>query len=220
MRRLSFILLFLGTTGICLSQNEFVVNTSLDSTQRDAHIASDAMGNYAVVWNSVNQVDSISKGDIYLHWYTSSDQPIDVETLVNQTTAGDQIQPSLEMNESGYLVIAWASYSGFTDLYDIKARRFRNGVALGNEFTVNTTTLHTQMRPAVAVDDTRSFVISWDSWHQDGSDRGIFAHRFDTSGTPAGTEFQLNTTTAYSQMRPAVKYFPDGRWVAIWQSWD
>ena len=220
MRCFSLALLFLGSTITCLGQNEFLVNSSGDSTQRDAHIARDAMGHYAVVWNSVNQVDSISKGDIYLQWYTSSDQPIGIETPVNQTTAGDQIQPSLEMNDSGYLVIAWASYSGFTDFYDIKARRFRNGAATGNEFTVNTTTLHTQMRPAVTVDDTGNFVISWDSWHQDGSDRGIFAQRFDSSGAPAGTEFQLNTTTAYSQMRPAVKYFPDGRWVAIWQSWD
>ena len=215
-----FILFFLGSTLTCLSQNEFVVNSSLDSTQRDAHIGRDAMGTYAIVWNSVNQIDSVSKGDIYLQWFTSTDQPIGAETPANQATAGDQVQPSLSMNSKGDLVIAWASYSGFTDLYDIKARRFRNGVAMGNEFAVNTTTLHTQMRPAVAVDDSGNFVIAWDSWHQDGSDRGIFAQRFDSSGGAIGNEFQLNTTIAYSQMRPAVKFLPDGRWVAIWQSWD
>ena len=66
MRCFSLALLFLGSTITCLGQNEFLVNSSGDSTQRDAHIARDAMGHYAVVWNSVNQVDSISKGDIYL----------------------------------------------------------------------------------------------------------------------------------------------------------
>ena len=210
-------ILFLICAAASVAQVEFVVNSTLDSTQRDPHIARDAQGNYVVVWNSV---DSVSQGDIVLRFFNAADQAMGVETLVSDTTSGNQVQPAVAMNARGDLVVAWASFSDSASLYDIKGRRFRNGFPLGGEFLVNTTTIHTQMRPAVAINDSGNFIIAWDSWHQDGSDRGVFAQQYDSSGTMVGTEFRLNTTTAYSQMRPAVRVLPSGRFVAIWQSWD
>ena len=62
------------------------------------------------------------------------------------------------------------------------------------------------------------FVVAWDSWFQDGGDRGVYAQRFDAIGNKVGDEFMVNTTTAYSQAKPRVKYFSDGKFIVIWES--
>src|SRR5512145_1124827 len=55
------------------------------------------------------------------------------------------------------------------------------------------------MPPAVAADAGGNFVITWDSYRQDGSDYGVFAQRFDAAGAPRGVEFRVNTYTTGEQ---------------------
>ena len=121
------------------AQSEFIVNTTLDSTQRDPQIERDAEGNYVVVWKSVNQAAPDSRGDICLQLFTAGGAHIGVESLVNTTTSGDQDRPALAMNGRGDFVVAWASYADTNSLYDIKARIYRSGSPVGDEFIVNAT---------------------------------------------------------------------------------
>ncbi|MBI2619055.1 MAG: T9SS type A sorting domain-containing protein [Ignavibacteriales bacterium] len=219
MKSLPTIFLLSLIPSLAFAQSEFIVNTTLDSVQRDPQIARDAGGNYVVVWKSEGQVDSASRGDIYLQFFDADDSPASGETLVNTVTGGDQDKPAISMNANGDLVIVWASYTGFSTIYDIKARLFKNRTPLGDEFLANTTTIHTQTNPAVAIGDSGSFIVVWDSWFQDGSDKGVYGQRFDAAGQKVGSEFQVNVTTAHSQARPAISFFPDGRFVVIWESW-
>jgi hypothetical protein len=105
-------------------------------------------------------------------------------------------------------------------VYDIKARIFNNAGPLSTEILVNSTIQHSQTNPDVAINEQGEFIVVWDSWFQDGGDRGIYAQRFGASGHKNGAEFQINLTTAYSQTRPAVKYLPDNRNVVTWESWN
>ena len=219
MKTLLLFTLTLLSVGLLFGQSEFVVNTTLDSVQRDPQIARDASGNTVVVWKSEAQVDSASRGDLCLQFFDASDQKVGSESLINAVTAGDQDKPAIAMNGNGDLIVVWASNSGFTEIYDIRARLYKNRLPFGGEFLVNSTLEHTQTNPAVAINEAGEFVVFWDSWFQDGSDKGVFAQRFDSNGNPVGSEFQINSTTAYSQMKPAVKYFPDGRFIVTWESW-
>ena len=221
--RARHVLLFVlaaATWTAALAQNEFVVNSTLDSTQRDPHVVRDGAGNALIVWQSVNQVSPTSQGDIVGRLFDPAGNPVGSEVLLNQNSAGSQERPAAAMNSSGNAIVAWASFEDSASIYDIKARRWAHGNPAGNEFLVNTTTAYTQSRPAAAITEDGAFLIAWDSWFQDGSDRGIFAQRFDSTGTPVGSEFQMNSTTAYSQMRPAVRFLPGGDIVAVWQSWN
>jgi hypothetical protein len=220
MRNFTTIVLLLLLTALLLNaQTEYTVNTTLASVQRDPQIARDSSGNYAVVWRSERQVDSASAGDIYLQFFSSNGQPIGNELLVNTVTASDQDKPAITMNNNGDLLITWASHTGMTNIYDIKARLYKDRLPIGPDFTVNSTLPATQTNPDAACDNNGMFVIVWDSWHQDGSDKGIYGRLVTSSGTMNGTEFPVNTTTAYSQTKPSVQYFQNGTFVVVWESW-
>src|SRR6185436_13726572 len=47
---------------------------------------------------------------------------------------------------------------------------------------------------------------------------GIFARRFDSAGTPVGTEFQVNSYTTNSQAHPVVASDTNGNFVVAWAS--
>lgn len=92
-------------------------------------------------------------------------------------------------------------------------------LALGDEFAVNTYTSLSQMAPAVA-STGGSFVVVWDSDGQDGSREGVFARRYDRSGTASGAEFQVNTYTSGVQYMAEVAAHADGSFVVVWTSRD
>jgi len=212
-----FMLLIISST-LILSQNEFLVNTYTDSTQRWPSIDKDGSGNYYVVWQSTNLISSISPHPIYLQHFNSNNEKVGNEILVNESTPYKQEKPVIATNANGRSIVAWSSYTDLSSAYDINARIFNQNSPQGNEIPANTTTLNTQSNPAVAVRNTGEFVIAWDSWFEDGGDRGVYAQRFDVSGNKVGTEFRVNSTTAYSQAKPRVKYFSDGKFIVIWES--
>ena len=62
------------------------------------------------------------------------------------------------------------------------------------------------------------FVVSWQSYDQDGSAYGVFAQRFDAQGTKKGDEFQVNLETNNNQMEPYVIGLPDDTFWIFWES--
>ena len=218
MKTTSLSLLLLVSLMSAFSQSEFVVNTSLDSTQRDPQIERDAAGNYVVVWNAEDYAGTGSQGDIVLQFFSSGGTSVGSEIPVNTITAGDQEKPAAAMNAAGDLVVVWASMTGVDSSYDIMARVFRNRIPAGPEFFVNTTRRLTQTEPDVSVDSAGNVVIVWDTWTDTG-DREVMARLFSLDGTPRTPEFMVNTTVAYSQAKPAVKFFTDGSFVVVWESW-
>lgn len=85
------------------------------------------------------------------------------------------------------------------------------------EFQINTYTSSYQSNPAAATDANDNFIVVWSSYNQDGSSNGIFGQQFNPGCTPAGDEFQINTTTAGNQTEPAVAMNASGYFVIAWQ---
>ncbi|MCW5619138.1 MAG: hypothetical protein KIS65_08030, partial [Nitrosomonas sp.] len=57
-----------------------------------------------------------------------------------------------------------------------------NGEIQGGEFRVNTMSAGHQSNSSVAALADGGFVVSWDSYGQDGSDYGVYAKRYDADG--------------------------------------
>jgi hypothetical protein len=133
------------------------------------------------------------------------------DTRVNTYTTDSQIFPTvihLSGPSAGQYVVIWQSNGQDSDGYGVFAQRYdSNGAAIGPEFQVSTTTPGNQgadsgVRAAALADG--GFVVAWEA--PDGWSRGVFAQRFDATGTPAGSEWRVNpppVTTSCNPRSPA-----------------
>jgi hypothetical protein len=215
-----------------VNQGEFLVNSFTTGSQNAPKVAMDSDGDFVVTWanNISDGTYSIFRGhrfynyqyDISAQRYNSTGLPAGSEFLVNTFTTGNQLQPSVAMDSNGDFIITWTS-TGDQDGsgYGIYAQRYNSaGQAQGSEFRVNTHTSDNQDHQSVAMDSAGDFVISWMSYNQDGYLKGVFAQRYGSTGSPNGTEFQVNTYTSSFQTNPAVAMDSDGDFVVIWQSYN
>ncbi|MCA9097156.1 MAG: hypothetical protein KDA36_02175, partial [Planctomycetaceae bacterium] len=100
----------------------------------------------------------------------------------------------------------------------LESRTLLSAVPLGPEFQVNTWTTDGQLYPAIAMDSDGDYVITWNSYGQDGSNWGIFAQRYNSVGIPQGAEFQVNSFTTSAQFAPNIAMDADGDFVITWFS--
>jgi phosphoheptose isomerase len=197
--------------------SEFLVNTYTTNSQRFPSIAMDSDGDFVIAWQSDGQDGS--EAGIYAQRYNSSGVAQDTEFLVNTYTTSDQWFPSIAMDSDGDFVIAWTSYGQDGSEDGIYAQRYNNiGVAQDTEFLVNTYTIGYQLFPSIAMDSDGDFVIAWTSDGQDGSEDGIYAQRYNSSGLAQGTEFLVNTYTTSWQDFPSIAMDSDGDFVIAWTS--
>ncbi len=87
---------------------------------------------------------------------------------------------------------------------------------------MNAFTVSDQSRPRVVAGfggfDPGEFAVLWHSSQEDGSDAGVYAQHFDTTGRRSGVELRVNNFTAGFQGYPALAAQPNGQFVAVWQS--
>jgi hypothetical protein len=194
---------------------EFRVNSYTTSNQFGPAVASDASGNFVVVWTS--QLQDGSAFGIFGQRYASTGAPAGPEFRVNTYTAGSQFVPSLSAADAGTFTVAWMSPDGSD--YGIFAQRYAStGTPVGPEFRVNTYTAAYQALPRIGTDPAGNFVVVWGSDGQDGSAYGIFGQRYASSGAPIGAEFRINTYTTGDQSGPEVDTDGTGNFVVVWQS--
>ncbi|NTW54978.1 MAG: DUF4347 domain-containing protein, partial [Chlorobaculum sp.] len=199
------------------SGNEFPVNTHTTNHQQNPAVATLTDGSFVVTWQS-NLQDGKGYG-IYAQRYNTSGNTVGGEIRINTWSDLSQSAPSVTALAGGGFVIAWQSDGQDGDLTGIYGQRFdTSGNTVGAEFRVNTQTTSAQSIPSVTSLESGGFVVAWQSDGQDGDSLGIFAQRYDASGTVAGSEFQINTHTASSQSIPAIASLHDGGFVATWQS--
>jgi phosphoheptose isomerase len=198
---------------------EFRVNTHTTNDQRVPSVAMDSDGNFVIAWNSELQ-DGSGYG-IYAQRYNSSGTPQGSEFLVNTYTNSEQRFSSVAMDSDGDFVVVWQSSGQDGSNYGIYAQRYNSsGTPQGSEFLVNTYTTNQQRLPSVAMDSAGDFVVAWQSSVQDGTGYGIYAQRYNSSGTPQGSEFLVNSYTTFSQSLPSVAMDSDGDFVITWQSYE
>ena len=192
-------------------------NTTTANTQSSAVVATDAAGNYVVVWTDSAQ-DGAGYG-VYAQRYNSAGVAQGSEFLVNTETASNQDEPSVAMDDNGNFVVAWTSYGqDKKDTDGVFAQRFdANGVAQGGEFGVNSTNNGNQSTPLVAMDADGDFVVVWQGAGS-GDTVGVFGQRYNAAGVAQGSEFLVNSTTTDEQSTPAVAMDAAGNFVVAWHS--
>ena len=199
---------------------EFRVNTYTATIQVDPAVASDATGNFVVVWQSAGQ-DYGSGNGVFGQRYDSAGLPLGSEFLVNTYVQTHQDAPSVAADTNGNFVVVWANQGrGGNPDNGIFGQRYDSaGTQLGGEFQVNTYTPGFQVSPSIASDASGDFVVVWESGQgQDGDARGIFGQRYDSAGNPLGSEFQVNSYATGGQYNPSVSADASGNLVVTWDN--
>ena len=196
---------------------EFRVNSYTGGYQTAPDVATDADGNFVVVWQSIGQ-----DGDwfgIFGQQFSSTGAAVGPEFQVNTTTAGWQRYPAVASDAAGRFVVVWEGPIGVSGL-GIFGRHFEaSGFPSGGEYPLSNYSNGFQTSAAVARDSGGHFVVTWASSAGDGAGQGVFARLFDPNTSPLGTEFRVNTFTTGNQARPAVAFGRHGDVVIAWESW-
>jgi hypothetical protein len=148
--------------------------------------------------------------------------PAGGEFRVNTYTAGyqDVRASSAAASADGRFVVVWESSAARDGSeYAVIGQRFEpGGTRIGSEFIVNTYTTGYQYFAAVAAAPRGGFVVSWQSYGQDGSREGVFAQRFDRAGARLGAELRANSFTTHTQSRASVGVDASGNFLVSWRS--
>jgi len=196
---------------------EIAINATTLGDQDSPAVAIAADGSFFVAWSGNGAGD---QEGIFLRRFDAAGAAIGGEVLVNQATHGVQAYPSLAIAGDGTLIVTWSSRAGHDgDDWGVYARRFSaTGTPLSDQFQVNSGTALDQAFSRVGAASDGSFAIVWSSRAQDGDDWGVYAQRFSSSGSPVGSEFQVNSTTNRAQRTPNIATAPSGRFVVTWIS--
>ena len=192
---------------------EFQVNTFTPGNEVFPAVGVNAAGKFVVTWD-----DTVT---VFAQRYASDGSPAGTEFQVNTYTPLSQRASAVGIDAAGNFVVAWRSNGQDGDSYGVFAQRFASdGNSVGTEFQVNTYTPSPQLNAAVGVDAAGNFVVVWGSAFQDGAAGGVFAQRYASDGSPAGSEFQVNTYTPGDQKFPALGVDAAGNFVVAWESKD
>ena len=149
--------------------------------------------------------------------------PLGEELQANSYTTGDQQRSGVALGPDGRFVAVWESAGSAGDdasETSIQAQPFdAEGVAEGAELQVNSITTSFQGYPAVAIDDSGTFVVVWQSDGVALSGYSVQGQLLDIDGFPIGNEFRVNTTTSYNQAFASVDMAASGEFVVAWLSY-
>jgi hypothetical protein len=197
---------------------EFRVNSQTQSEQAAPAIAADGDGDFVVVWED-RSVEAPDYG-IRAQRYDAAGNVRGVEFSVNTFTANDQRNPDVATDADGDFVVAWQTEIQDGSEYGVYAQRFNAaGAPQGIEFRVNTHTAGTQILPAVAMDASGDFVVTWVGA---GPEPGlnVYARRYDAAGNVLGNQFLVNAAApAFNRLFPAAAMDADGDFVIAWHSY-
>jgi phosphoheptose isomerase len=193
---------------------EIAVNNVTVDEQTDPSIAVANDGSFVISWTGY----AGSKTDVFARQFNSDGTAKGNQFTVNTTTAQDQNDSAVAIDDAGNFVVTWFD-SGGKDIY---ARTFDASGAWITEFdfVVNSYTTDWQQRASVAMDADGNFVVTWQSWSQEGEANipGVYARGFDVNGNETIVEFLVNETTAGYQWAPAISMDADGDFVITWQA--
>ncbi len=204
---------------------EFLVNTTTAYGQYVPRIAAHDQG-FVVVWESDYQ-DGEGEG-VFGQRFNVSAARVGTEFRINSYTRGDQDYPDVAARSDGRFIVVWHSDpSGVEAAQDgsehgLFGQRFdSSGNPEGAEFAINAYTTGPQVRPAVAYAGDGGFLVVWESRGLQGFssiDDEAVGRKFTADGTPAGTEFRINTFTTDTQQDVTVAATIAGDFLVSWES--
>ena len=176
---------------------EFLVNTTVASSQDQPVIAGLAGGGFAVVWRDLSLQGDTSASGLRAQIYDAAGAKVGTEFRVNTTTFNAQDQPSIVATPDGGFAVSWRDNSNIAadaSGFGIKTQVFSaTGQKLGGEFQTNEVVTGNQEMPAVTVLSSGALVVGWTDFSTGAGDiDGGLKARIFTPTTPTISDIDVS----------------------------
>ena len=213
-----------SSSGTALDSTPFLVNTEQENDQFDPDVATDANGDFTIVWFSefINQVGLTPDLDdgVYARQYDSNGTPRGEQFAVAAPDTGDgfAFAPAVAMDSSGDTLIVWENFDADNsgDSSDIFAQEYNSsGDAVGTPFRINDDEDidGDQDNPAIAITAGGDAVVAWQSDPTTTliNDQNILGQRVSLSGSSStnNTDNSDNTTDTGNNTNTGSNIVPD-----------
>lgn len=124
--------------------------------------------------------------------------------------------PEVAATDAG-MVLTWIEMDNWPDSYAQLFDADANPVTA--PFMVNEHKTGSQTRPTPLMRSDGSFVLTWESEHQDEpaySSYGVYARTYSAAGEPLVEEFRVNTSTRNDQKNNSTDMMASGNFVVVW----
>lgn len=187
-------------------------------SQADPSVAMNERGDFVVVFSNRElnslalffEVLSSERRDIQAIAYSANGTAITGVISVISSTGSIERSPVTGIDATGNFVVSWLSDGSPSR---IMSRRYAaDGTALGDEFQVNDS-VSANDRPAMAMNRSGNFVISWERAVNEPELTGIYARLYDASGNALGPQFQVSNRSAGMLERTTAAMAADGSFI-------
>ena len=194
--------------------------------QATPEIAKFSDGYFVVTWRndpSDTNPGGLVGGDtrIFAQILDPAGERVGNEFQVNTYEGVQERNAFVETLSEDKFVVIWHSTGRTSEVNeDIRGQILdRQGNKIGDEFTLNSTTVNSQNFPAITKSDEGGFFASWTSMEQDSSGGAVIARKFDSSGNAVTDEVIVNSYTSGNQTNPEIVKLADGNVVLSWMSY-
>jgi hypothetical protein len=194
---------------------EVQVNVRTSGSQANAAVAGSPDSGSVVVWSSYYTTAGRSN-DILARRLDPAGSLAGDEFIVNVTREGNQTEPAAAMDSRGAFAVAWQGPG--LDAEDIFLQWFDpNGRPAGDEMLINIDTPGRQLYPSVALSDSGTLAVAWESREivEDVNVIFVRAQFFHSNAAAVGDEILINSGS-YDSRYPDVAVSGAGGLVVAW----
>lgn len=197
---------------------EFSLSSNNTGVQSETQVARLPDGRFVVVWSGPGPADS---DGVWMRQFNADLTPVagQIRLNANGAKADPQTQPTVAVNNSGRIVVAWRSNNQDAALTDGVYFRAMNwdGTSDTGELAANTNTSNDQFDPVVEIDSAGNVIVVWTDSSLDGHVEGLFARRFNSAGTAIdANEWQVATESDWKQTDASIAMHSSGQFVIAW----
>ena len=165
---------FYNSNGVAQG-NEFLVNKDFKPCSTPS-VAAASDGTFMITWAAQDAISMTNGWDIYARSFSGTNGGAVVR--INSYLYGDQYAPRIKAIGGDYLIV-WTSLGQDGSREGVFGQYIHeDGSLVGSEFQVNTTTLGSQMQPALASDGAAQFLVVWTSFTFGPNSMDLFAQRY------------------------------------------
>jgi hypothetical protein len=171
--------------GVALEAREHTLNTTpRDGDQVRPRIATDGLARFVLVWQ--DELGDASGGGIFERVFDRNGDPLAAEALVNTTTFGDQVSPTIAVDSLGRQIIAWSDYSAGSPVPVIRARHMNaQGNPYDADFQVNENPPNGTITPTVCMDPSDlDILFGYEGPGVQGNGKDVYIRRFEWNSGP------------------------------------